>query len=517
MARTVGRTMKAVLCLGMAISVALGMGLVQLAPQAGADTRPQAAGTNTLATNQTLSQDQAIISPNGRYRLVMQGDGNLVLYGPSGVVWATGTTATGSTNLVMQGDGNLVLYGPQGAMWSTGTRPAAEGGRLVLFDEGNLVLHNAKGARVWSARSGLLGRIGSTMYPEWALTSDMYLSSPDGRFRSVMQADGNLITFGPKGPVWTLGTSGRDPRAVLQQDNNLVVYANGVGVWANGASSHGPVLNLTQQNDGNLVSYSPGNGAIWSSFTGLTGRAGNELRAGQFLSTDNFLQSQNGSYRLALVGNGQLVLYGPSGAIWWTNTAGKGGNSLAMQGDGNLVLYGGGPVWGTGTDRSGANRLTMQDDGNAVVYNGAGQAVWSSRANPPKPLAPPNSGSGRRVVYSNPRQRVWWVNENNEVERTYLVSGRYGSPSGGTYHVYRKNPLAWAGHDGITMRWMVEFAPGGLGIGFHAIPRYADGTPLQSESQLGTYRSAGCVRQADHDSYALYQWASIGTKVVVVY
>ncbi len=143
--------------------------------------------------------------------------------------------------------------------------------------------------------------------------------------------------------------------------------------------------------------------------------------------------------------------------------------------------------------------------------------VWSER--PPSnytPL-PAGSGSGRRIVYSNSRQRVWLVEANGYVSNSYPVSGRYNTPSRGTYHVFSKSTLAYAGHDGITMRNMVRFARGSrLAIGFHAIPRYASGRPLQSESQLGSYRSAGCVRQADRNAAVMYGWAPIGTKVVVV-
>ena len=132
-------------------------------------------------------------------------------------------------------------------------------------------------------------------------------------------------------------------------------------------------------------------------------------------------------------------------------------------------------------------------------------------------MAPPNSGSGRRIVYGNSAQRVWLVNADNSVHDTYLVSGRRSTPAPGAYSVYSKSTLAWAGHDGITMQWMVRFAWGrDLAIGFHAIPRWPSGNPLQSESQLGTYRSSGCVRQADVKARALFDWAPIGTTVVVL-
>ena len=68
------------------------------------------------------------------------------------------------------------------------------------------------------------------------------------------------------------------------------------------------------------------------------------------------------------------------------------------------------------------------------------------------------------------------------------------------------------------MRHMVRFTRGrNLAIGFHSIPRYGDCRPMQTEAQLGTYRSSGCVRQADSMAEALYAWADIGTTVVVTH
>jgi hypothetical protein len=138
----------------------------------------------------------------------------------------------------------------------------------------------------------------------------------------------------------------------------------------------------------------------------------------------------------------------------------------------------------------------------------------------PRPSAPPvpaNSGTGRRIVYANSAHRVWLVEADGRVARTYLVSGRANTPRPGTYSVFSKSPTAWAGYDGITMKHMVRFARGtNLAIGFHAIPRDRWGRPLQTEAQLGTYRSSGCVRQADRDAEFLYGWAPVGTRVVVL-
>jgi hypothetical protein len=157
-----------------------------------------------------------------------------------------------------------------------------------------------------------------------------------------------------------------------------------------------------------------------------------------------------------------------------------------------------------------------------VSFSESPEHVSKTRTAPPQapapwPQTPANSGSGRRIVYGNSAHRVWLVDQWNLVVDTYLVSGRAGTPAAGTYSVYSKSERAWAGHDGITMRWMVRFAHGSsLAIGFHSIPRDAQGRPLQTEAQLGTYRSSGCIRQADHKAEALYRWTPVGTKVVVL-
>jgi hypothetical protein len=135
------------------------------------------------------------------------------------------------------------------------------------------------------------------------------------------------------------------------------------------------------------------------------------------------------------------------------------------------------------------------------------------------PIAPPvpeGSGSGRRIVYANLSQRLWLVGDDGLVERSYRVSGKYLDPPPGNYRVYAFQRYAGAGHDGITMEYFVAFNPAGLGYGFHTIPVYSDGTPLQGEDELGFFRSAGCVRQRRGDAIYMWNWARVGDPVVVL-
>jgi lipoprotein-anchoring transpeptidase ErfK/SrfK len=66
------------------------------------------------------------------------------------------------------------------------------------------------------------------------------------------------------------------------------------------------------------------------------------------------------------------------------------------------------------------------------------------------------------------------------------------------------------------MRWFVRFAQGdtGAAIGFHDIP-VDDGAKVQSVAELGTPTSHGCIRQRTRDALAMWEFAPIGTTVVV--
>jgi hypothetical protein len=192
------------------------------------------------------------------------------------------------------------------------------------------------------------------------------------------------------------------------------------------------------------------------------------------------------------------------------------GVATTWPGDGYWLVTADGVVSTFGTARNAGNGTPSAEDAVGIAATKAG-GYYVLRSPSGQP-APAGSGTGRRIVYSNPFQRVWLVGDDDIVDRTYLVSGRKGVPSAGTYHVYSRSAVTSAGHDGITMRKMVRFAHGDkLPIGFHDIPRRADGSPLQTDDDLGGYRSSGCVRQGSADAAYLWDWAPVGTKVVVIY
>jgi hypothetical protein len=135
------------------------------------------------------------------------------------------------------------------------------------------------------------------------------------------------------------------------------------------------------------------------------------------------------------------------------------------------------------------------------------------------PPLPADSGSGRRVVYDRRGQRVWAVDENDQVIRSYLVSGsKYGNEQPGVHEVYSRSERSTAWNGRAYLPLMIRYQKTSIGaIGFHAIPIHVnDGTYYMTEDELGTRLSGGCQRQANADAQFLWAFATVGTTVVVV-
>jgi hypothetical protein len=124
------------------------------------------ADTDRLAMGESLAEGQMLKSPNGKYAMVMQGDGNLVVYGDLGtstqtVVWASNSQKGASTDaarFAVQDDYNLVVYAGNTAVWSSNTyllKSKIPGPiTIVLQDDGNVILYG-QNAIVWSSMTGL--------------------------------------------------------------------------------------------------------------------------------------------------------------------------------------------------------------------------------------------------------------------------------------------------------------------------------------------------------------------------
>ncbi len=107
-----------------------------------------------IETGQRLHVGERIVSGNGLYQATVQPDGNFVVHGTSGALWASNTRGRNS-NLVLQGDGNLVLRAQDvaKALWASNTQKKSNGGTLIMQNDGNLVLYAKDGKALWASNT----------------------------------------------------------------------------------------------------------------------------------------------------------------------------------------------------------------------------------------------------------------------------------------------------------------------------------------------------------------------------
>ena len=145
----------------------------------------------------------------------------------------------------------------------------------------------------------------------------------------------------------------------------------------------------------------------------------------------------------------------------------------------------------------------------------------NSRHLRPSPFDPPADGGngGARRVLEVATDRVGLRREQHDRSRCTgcRASRTPNDPTPGVYRVWSRSIRTFSiNNPSITWGHMVRFAKGDRGgnIGFHDIP-YQYGRPVQTTDQLGQALSGGCVRQAYEDAVWMWNWAQLGTVVVV--
>lgn len=122
---------------------------------------------------------------------------------------------------------------------------------------------------------------------------------------------------------------------------------------------------------------------------------------------------------------------------------------------------------------------------------------------------PGGSGTGERVVYSVDDDRVWLVLAGDKVERTFKVTPGNVDPAPGVYVVTSRSN-AVIGTDGTPIEHVVRFASAkGVTVGFSAA--VDDSTPEPAPG-----RRTGGVRASREDAKAIWGFATIGERIVVI-
>ncbi len=105
--------------------------------------------------------------------------------------------------------------------------------------------------------------------------------------------------------------------------------------------------------------------------------------------------------------------------------------------------------------------------------------------------------------------------ENGTLLNAYMVSsGKRGMETPvGTHQIYNKAPRAYSREYGLFMpNWMAILTDGKVGI--HELPEWPGGYK-EGANHLGTPVSHGCIRLGVGSAKTVYDWADIGTPVIV--
>jgi serine/threonine protein kinase len=230
-----------------------------------------AADLSKLLAGQQLRPEQHLVSPNNQYTMTMQANGDLVVRGDNCTIWSSGTSGNGSY-LSMQGDGNLVIYGPSTQLgsgpelWQTSTVGTGSRDYLALEDDGNAVLYNGANDQIYP-----MGRANADrLCAGGRLLADQTLYSSSEQYRLVMQTDGNLVAYNQTTPIWSSQTNGKG-----NGNNYLTVLPDGTPAVCDNTGTQLNAANdarctagtdyLVMQDDGNVVIHTSAGSPVWSS------------------------------------------------------------------------------------------------------------------------------------------------------------------------------------------------------------------------------------------------------------
>jgi CSLREA domain-containing protein len=177
-----------------------------------------------------------------------------------------------SFNPSLADNGNLyraVFSNAAGSLATATAKLTVIGPPVVTVNPQNQVVSIGQTA-IFNALANYLygGTAPSTLSAGGVLSPGQYLLSPGHGYQLLYQTDGNLVLYRGDGvALWGSGTAGQTADHVtMQADGNLVIYGPGVAQWAsNTAGNLNAVLKL--QDDGNLVIYTSAPAAIFATNT----------------------------------------------------------------------------------------------------------------------------------------------------------------------------------------------------------------------------------------------------------
>ncbi|RSS83829.1 hypothetical protein [Streptomyces sp. WAC06614] len=244
--------------------------------------------SSDLRPGRALESGASLVPTPGKVELVMQADGNLVVYalgnpgGPKLPLWHSGTYGNPGAYALMQEDGNFVIYqqggGPQtgGGIWHTATYGNRDNAYVhaSIRDNGEFSVSGRSEDWYWSTdtseyRYRLCSTDGSWTRGTWAQSATVWLQ---------LQKDNNLVMYRKSDgkAIWNSGTYGNRNGLVLEMlaGGDLTLHESGPNQtvrWHTGTAGNTGAFAILQD-DGNFVVYKkdggPGKGgALWNTAT----------------------------------------------------------------------------------------------------------------------------------------------------------------------------------------------------------------------------------------------------------
>ncbi len=120
-----------------------------------------------------------------------------------------------------------------------------------------------------------------------------------------------------------------------------------------------------------------------------------------------------------------------------------------------------------------------------------------------------------KYIDINLATQIMTIFENGNNKGTFLISsGKPGmNTPKGAHQIYNKHPRPWSKKYGLYMPYWMAITPSGK-YGIHELPEWPSGYK-EGQNHLGIKVSHGCVRLGVGPAEKIYNWAEIGTPVIV--
>ena len=286
---------------------------------------------------------------NGRYRFIYQGDTNLVLYARGTHRCGRGTPAEASRRGCVHHAGRRQSgrLRPEAASRLGVRYRRHPGSRLVVQDDGNVVIYRPDGTPVWATdtwRPTGPRAQGDDMQPGEVLDPDSSITSANGRY--TLRLPGRRQPGALRRRHAAVGVRHRRPAAWVCASCRATATSSsttpgGQPIWSSGTWQH-PGSRLVVQDDGNVVIYRPDGTPVWATehlaADGPDG-AGRRHAARRGARPGQLDHLANGRYTLRLSGRRQPGALRRRHAAVGVRHRRPAVGVCIMQGDGNLVVY----------------------------------------------------------------------------------------------------------------------------------------------------------------------------------